>query len=43
MLNLPEEVQEVNLRRVFSDSVANPVKKTEQRERLNKIVKIAIL
>ena len=29
LLHLPEEVHELNLRKIFSESIGNPVKKTE--------------
>lgn len=34
-LHLPEDISEINLRKIFSESYGNPVKKSEQREKLN--------
>jgi hypothetical protein len=34
---------ELNLRQLFADSFGNPIKKTEQREKINLLVKRALL
>ena len=39
----PNDVCELNLRQVFSESFANPIKKTEQRDKINQLVKKAML
>lgn len=44
LMHLPSEtVQEINLRRVFSETVGNPIKKQEVREKLNQMVRSSIL
>jgi len=42
-LHLPSDAyQEINIRKIFSESMGNPIKKQEQREKLNALVKAAI-
>lgn len=43
MLHLPEESNEINLRKVFADCMGNPIKKNEQRDKLNIVARKAIL
>eukprot|EP00347_Sterkiella_histriomuscorum_P018096 403346805 len=38
----PEGLSEVNLRKIFSETMSNPIKKTEMREKLNHQIKKAI-
>lgn len=43
MLHLPDEVNHINLRKIFVDSMNNPIKKSEQRDKLNHVIKQAIV
>ena len=43
VLGLPEKMNEIDLRKMFLESQGNPLKKNEQKQHLNQLVKTSIL